>query len=656
MNTLLCPRRLRSQFVAIAGAAICFGAIPRALGVDATVNTDGAASPGSVHLGAHYVVPAGGASYDTVYLGYTSLGTITQNSGTLTATTIAFAVFNTGRGIYNLNGGTLNVLQITIGGTGGNAAGNTLNFNGGTLNYAAHSSNTTLAVPNLHVFAGGALINTGGRRVTVQRALINGGGGGDGGLTKLGAGTLVLNSDNTYNGPTTVSAGTLQLGSGGSSGSVPGDVTVAGELAFNRSDNFTYANKFFGSGLVSKLGSGTLTLSGWNEDFLGATAVREGNLSITGMLAGSELLIGPGRTVLLASAYYNTVRAPVTIQPGGTLNAGQATENAHTFSVFNLDGGHITSSGTQSVSGWSSTTGAPATITTYGNYVLHDNATVTVTQTTATPSRISNSVVQLYGPVTFNVASAAQLTIAGDLNPLPNVTDAPPVLTDHLYVKGSYWHGGSLVKTGGGTLVLAGRNSYSGGTVVNAGTLQAAHPTALSSGPVTVGSGAALAGSGNVNVNGLLTVDSGGLVKLTGGTLTAAGGLMNNGVVRVTGGATLAVAGGSFTNNGVLDLITGSFSASHFINNGIVYDSTAVRATSIVHRGVGQPVTITIEAHPGHTYRLEKTAALTTPFDVAPNVPVQTVPENTNPSAPVALTFNDIANGEQGFYRVAVDP
>uniref|UniRef100_UPI0013DA6871 autotransporter-associated beta strand repeat-containing protein n=1 Tax=Serratia marcescens TaxID=615 RepID=UPI0013DA6871 len=56
---------------------------------------------------------------------------------------------------------------------------------------------------------------------------------GTGSLTQAGSGTTILTTNNTYQGGTTINAGTLQLGNGGATGWITGNVTNNGTLAFN---------------------------------------------------------------------------------------------------------------------------------------------------------------------------------------------------------------------------------------------------------------------------------------------------------------------------------------------------------------------------------------------------------------------------------------
>ncbi|RYD82565.1 MAG: hypothetical protein EOP84_09210, partial [Verrucomicrobiaceae bacterium] len=125
-------------------------------------------------------------------------------------------------------------LALNVGGTGEFTASDVAFFaglgtaTGGLTNGANLGIDTTNAVGNF----------------TYTSPIVDGNGGSNSlGLTKLGAGTLVLTGSNTYTGSTTIGAGgTLQIGDGGTTGTFgAGPVITNGTLTINRSDALTYA-------------------------------------------------------------------------------------------------------------------------------------------------------------------------------------------------------------------------------------------------------------------------------------------------------------------------------------------------------------------------------------------------------------------------------
>lgn len=126
---------------------------------------------------------------------------------------------------------------------------------------------------------------------------------GDANIKKDGAGTIVLAGNNSWGGSTTVGAGTLQIGAGGTTGTLPGAVTVEGTetvLAFHRSDRHIHGGIIGGTGQLHQLGTGTLVLTG-NNDY-GRTQVVQGTLQVgdggtSGTLGNGEVAINEGATL-----------------------------------------------------------------------------------------------------------------------------------------------------------------------------------------------------------------------------------------------------------------------------------------------------------------------------------------------------------------------
>ncbi|MBN2579719.1 MAG: autotransporter-associated beta strand repeat-containing protein, partial [Pirellulales bacterium] len=194
-------------------------------------------------------------------IGDLGTGIFTQSGGVHTVTTsLTLANGSSSSGTYQLNGGTLVVQAI------GQGVGTAVfDFGGGTLK--ARTTLSTSLPMTLTGIDGDAQVDTAGYAVTLSGQL-----SGSGGLNKLGANTLTLSASNTYNGPTTVSAGTLVLASTGSL-----------VLAVNEADN----------NLISVAPEATLDLYGTINLALGEVTSS----------SGSWPLISNGGTTIFESSF-----------------------------------------------------------------------------------------------------------------------------------------------------------------------------------------------------------------------------------------------------------------------------------------------------------------------------------------------------------------
>ncbi len=256
---------------------------------------------------------------------------------------------NTVTGLTNVTAGGLTVtgslaggstvasgarLAIGNGGTSGAVAGNIANSGAVTFNRsdAVSYGGVISGVGSLAQAGSGTLTLTGANTVT--------------GGTTVAAGTLILPAVLTSN--VTVNAGgTLQIGTGGTTGGLTGNLVDNGTAIFNRSDSFSFDGAFSGNGSLVKQGAGVLTLDG-AYTFAGTTTVQAGSVTITQLNSTGTLAVGGGAGVTLTSGAQAI--GGLSGSAGSTLDLGTSTLTVNTggTSVFN---GGVTGAGSLTVAG-----------------------------------------------------------------------------------------------------------------------------------------------------------------------------------------------------------------------------------------------------------------------------------------------------------------
>jgi autotransporter-associated beta strand protein len=225
------------------------------------------------------------------------------NNGFFNTVTGTDAVFVATNASLIFNGNT-NMTQQTIGNLSG--AGSVSNVGSRTLDFRINAtSNST--------FSG---------TITDGTNNLN--------LVKLGSGTQTLSGNNTYDGTTIISNGVLQIGDGGTNGTLGrGAVTNQAGLVINRGGTYLVSNNIAGAGGLTNAGAGTVTLTGSNT-LTGPVRVSGGTLVLSnttgGQAAGgtSSIQVDSGATLTLG-ANNQIGNSTALILNGGTFRAGTAT-------------------------------------------------------------------------------------------------------------------------------------------------------------------------------------------------------------------------------------------------------------------------------------------------------------------------------------------
>ena len=271
--------------------------------------------------------------------------------------------------------------------TGTNSYSGTTTISSGGLQIGHSGTTGTLGAGTVSVASGANLSFKRSDTWTVANAI-----SGAGNLTQEGTGTTVLTGANTYTGTTTISAGALQIGDGGSSGALgSGAVVNNASLIFNRSNALTIANVISGSGGLIQRGTGTTVLSADNS-YGGTTVVSGGTLQLGN--AGTTGTLGAGAVTLSNNANLSYVRSADTTIANSISGVGSLSAS-------------ITGVG-------SDLTIANAVALTDGTVNLAADGHLTVTQSLGTTNATSSAIVMTSGKaISAGTASGGDISFSG---------------------------------------------------------------------------------------------------------------------------------------------------------------------------------------------------------------------------------------------------
>ena len=392
----------------------------------------------------------------------TSLGlTYTGSAGSLTLSSgSAF----TGGAV--LNGSGISVVNINNAASLGASAG-TVTISSGSIDNTSGASITTVSYPlsiggsftfvgsNDLNFGTGATALTASSTITTTAGNLTLGGaisGSSSSLTKAGAGTLILSGSNSY-GATNITAGILQVGNGGTSGTLGTSTVSDGALlSFNESGNLTVGNTLQDytsgstttSGQVVQNGSGVLTLTGTNT-FTGGLTVNSGTVAVAsstylgptteqttinngGTVSFTDsgtLAPGTGRTFLLGGGLdtINVANSSATITQSGVVSGSTGTlvkTGAGTLALTAANSYYATTlnSGTVSIAQASSLPGA---VNFTGNATLTANSTTGAISLTNTVGSIPTGVTAAFANTGLLTNGAGAFVISSQLSGGGNV-------------------------------------------------------------------------------------------------------------------------------------------------------------------------------------------------------------------------------------------
>ncbi|MCB1275036.1 autotransporter-associated beta strand repeat-containing protein, partial [Prosthecobacter sp.] len=444
-------------------------------------------------------------------VGGTPAGFVKVGSGTLRLTQS-----NTFNGGLTVSAGTLAVGNDNALGTGD------LKLSGGTL----QADGAARTVANNVVIATSSTI-AGSQTLTLSGVI-----SGSSTLTKSNTSVVILSGDNTYTGTTNVTGGILRLLSNTALGSTSGATSVSGVAHVELGDGVVVTGETITiSTTTGTTGDGSPTPNrGGLQASANATAQWAGNV----IIGANQGRIG--------------------VQEGGTLTiSGTITDGANSYDV--RLSGELTGTGGLIIAGTGNSWDGQTEIV-RGTVFLGVNDALPTT--TALDIHFTSSNNTEYAGVDMNgfnqtIGSLLNEGNTGSNAELTNSSATLSTLTINQNVASTF--GGVitgnlvLIKTGSGVLTLApvtGANSYTGGTIVNEGTIRLGNASTAIPGDLTVNGGATAGGTFDLNGQNI-TLDT-----LNGAAGTVSGVIANNSTTAAVRTITVGANDASSTFAGTL--------------------------------------------------------------------------------------------------------
>jgi autotransporter-associated beta strand protein len=278
---------------------------------------------------------------------------------------------------------------------------------------------------------------------------------GSGAFRQLGTGVTILTEINSYTGGTTITAGTLQLGNGGTLGSISGNVVNNSIFAIKHSNAFTFSGVISGSGAFQQLGTGVTTLTAL-QSYTGLTTITAGKLALTGAgdIASSSGVVTNGAFDI--SGVSGTGRSVQNLSGSGSVALGTkmltlTNASGDFVGVIAGTGGLTLAAGKETLSGNNTYTGATnvnaGTLSMNGSIASSSLTTVNAGGTLGGNGIVGNT--SINGGTLAPGNSIGTLAVQGNLvftAAASYMVEVSPANADRTNVTGSATLGGATVK------------------------------------------------------------------------------------------------------------------------------------------------------------------------------------------------------------------